>query len=454
MAIASINPATGEKLKEFAPFDNSEIETRLSRAEKAFRKYRRTTFTERSVFLEAVAELLFQEKEKFAQIITLEMGKLFRDSLAEIERCARGCRFYAENGERFLEDEVAQTDAAKSYVEYQPLGPVLAIMPWNFPFWQVFRFAGPALLAGNVGLLKHASNVPQCALGIEEIFCRAGFHDGVFQTLLIEPDQVEKVIVDSRVKAVTLTGSEKAGSAVASTAAREIKKSVLELGGSDAFIVMPSADFENALSTAVKARIINTGQSCIAAKRFMIADQIYDKFLNQFVARMRALKVGDPMDPATDTGPLATEQILRGVHDQVQKTIAAGAKLLTGGNRIHGPGFFYEPTVLVDVPKESPAYREEVFGPVASIFRVRDEAEAIELANDHTYGLGASAWTNDKKEQELFASELETGMVFINGMVVSDPRLPFGGAKRSGFGRELGAQGIREFVNIKTVSIA
>jgi succinate-semialdehyde dehydrogenase/glutarate-semialdehyde dehydrogenase len=454
MPIAAINPATGEKLKEFAPFDGSEIEKRLGSAEKAFRKYRRTTFTERSELLEAVAELLFQEKEKFAQIITLEMGKLFRASVEEIEKCARGCRFYAENGERFLEDEVAQTDAAESYVRYQPLGPVLAIMPWNFPFWQVFRFAAPALLAGNVGLLKHASNVPQCALAIEQIFCRAGFDDGVFQTLLIEPEQVEKIIIDPRVKAVTLTGSEKAGSAVASTAAREIKKSVLELGGSDPFIVMPSADFERALSTAVKARTINTGQSCIAAKRFLIADEIHDEFLRQFVERTRTLKVGDPMDPATEIGPLATEQILQGVHNQVQKSIAAGAKLLTGGNRIHGPGFFYEPTVLVDVPKESPAYREEVFGPVASIFRVRDAADAIELANDTAFGLAASAWTGDPKERELFASELDAGMVFVNAMVASDPRLPFGGVKRSGFGRELGAAGIREFTNTKTIWIS
>jgi succinate-semialdehyde dehydrogenase / glutarate-semialdehyde dehydrogenase len=454
MAIASINPATGEKVKEFSPFDDAEIEKRLTAAEKAFRKYRRSTFTDRSVLLEAVTELLLQQKEKFARIITLEMGKLFRDSLAEIEKCARGCRFYAENGERLLEDEPAQTDAAESYVQYQPLGPVLAIMPWNFPFWQVFRFAAPALLAGNVGLLKHASNVPQCALAIEEIFCRAGFEQGVFQTLLIEPEQVEKIIVDPRIKAVTLTGSEKAGSAVASTAAREIKKSVLELGGSDAFIVMPSADFESALSTAVKARTINTGQSCIAAKRFVIADQIYDEFLDQFVARMRALKLGDPMDDATEIGPLATEQILQDVQDQVQKSIAAGAKLLTGGNRIHGPGFFYEPTVLVDVPKESPAYREEVFGPVASIFRVRNASDAIELANDSAFGLGSSAWTNDPEEQKLFTSELETGMVFINAMVASDPRLPFGGVKRSGFGRELGAAGIREFTNTKTIWIS
>jgi len=454
MPIATINPTTGEKLKEFSPFDDAEIEKRLKRTEDAFRKYRRTTFTERSELLHAVTELLFQEKEKFAEIITLEMGKLFRDSVAEIEKCARGCRFYAENGERFLEDEPAQTDAAESYVQYQPLGPELAIMPWNFPFWQVFRFAAPALFAGNVGLLKHASNVPQCALAIEEIFCRAGFDDGVFQTLLIEPEQVKKLIVDPRVKAVTLTGSDKAGSAVASTAAGEIKKSVLELGGSDGFIVMPSADFERALSSAVKARTINTGQSCIAAKRFMIADQIYDEFLDQFVARMRALKIGDPMDETTEIGPLATEQILQDVHDQVQKTIAAGAKLLTGGNRIHGPGFFYEPTVLVDVPKQSPAYREEVFGPVAAVFRVRDAHNAIELANDTTFGLGSSAWTNDREEQKLFVSELDTGMVFINAMVASDPRLPFGGVKRSGFGRELGAAGIREFTNTKTIWIS
>ncbi len=454
MAIASINPATGEKLKEFSPFDDSEIEKRLRRAEDASRKYRRVAFSRRSELMEAMAELLLQEKDNLARIITLEMGKLFRASVEEIDKCARACRFYAENGERLLEDEAAQTDAARSYVQYQPLGPVLAIMPWNFPFWQVFRFATPALMAGNVGLLKHASNVPQCALAIEQIFCRAGFDDGIFQTLLIEPEQVEKIIVDPRVKAVTLTGSEKAGSAVASAAAREIKKSVLELGGSDAFIVMPSADFDSALSTAIKARTINTGQSCIAAKRLFIADNIYDDFLGQFVERMRALKIGDPMDPTTEIGPLATEQILQGVHDQVQKSIATGAKLLTGGNRIHGPGFFYEPTVLIDVPKESPAYREEVFGPVASIFRVRNAADAIEMANDTTFGLAASAWTNDSAEQELFTSALETGMVFINAMVASDPRLPFGGVKRSGFGRELGAVGIREFTNAKTIWIS
>jgi succinate-semialdehyde dehydrogenase/glutarate-semialdehyde dehydrogenase len=454
MAIASINPATGENLKEFPAFSDDEIEKRLKSAEEAFAHHRREPFAKRAQLMVAAAALLEQEKEKWARTMTLEMGKLLRAAIEEVEKCARACRFYAENAERFLEDEPAQTSAARSFVRYQPLGPILAVMPWNFPFWQVFRFAAPALMAGNVGLLKHAANVPQCALAIEEIFCRAGFDEGVFQTLLIEAKQVEKIIVDPRVKAVTLTGSEKAGSAVASTAAREIKKAVLELGGSDPFIVMPSADFESALSAAVKARTINSGQSCIAGKRFLIADQIYDKFLEQFVERMRALKMGDPLDEATEIAPLATESIMNGVHDQVQKSVAAGAKLLTGGNRVHGPGFFYEPTVLVDLPRNAPAYSEEVFGPVASVFRVRNAGEAIEIANDSSFGLGASVWTSDSSEQELFASELESGMVFVNAMVASDPHLPFGGVKRSGFGRELGAHGIREFVNIKAIWIA
>src|SRR5438552_16186638 len=454
MPIASVNPATGEKLKEFPAFSDSEIEKRLKLAERAFAHHRRRPFAKRAELMMATASLLEQEKDELARTITLEMGKLFRAAQDEIVKCARGCRFYAENSERFLEDEAAQTSAARRYVRYQPLGPVLAIMPWNFPFWQVFRFAAPALMARNVGLLKHAANVPQYALAIEKIFCRAGFDEGVFQTRLIEAEQVEHLIADPRVKAVTLTGSERAGSAVASTAAREIKKAVLELGGSDAFIVMPSADFKAALTTAVKARTINSGQSCIAAKRFFIADKVYDDFLRQFVERMRALKIGDPLDETTEIGPLATEQILNGVHDQVQKSVVAGAKLLTGGDRIHGPGFFYEPTVLVNVPRKSPAYREEVFGPVASIFRVRDVADAIDIATDSPFGLGASAWTGDPTEKELFASELDAGVVFINGMVASDPRLPFGGVKRSGFGRELGAAGIREFTNIKTIWIS
>ncbi|HEY6071758.1 MAG TPA: NAD-dependent succinate-semialdehyde dehydrogenase, partial [Chthoniobacterales bacterium] len=431
MAITSVNPATGEKLKEFKPHSDVEIEKALRNAVAAFEKHRGETFAKRAQLMMSVATLLEREKQELARTITLEMGKLLRDSVTEIEKCANGCRYYAENAERFLADEAAQTKARRSYLHYQPMGAILAIMPWNFPFWQVFRFAAPALMAGNVGILKHAGNVPQCALAIEQLFCRAGFEEGIFQTLLIEAEQVEKLIVDPRIKAVTLTGSEKAGSAVSSIAAREIKKSVLELGGSDPFIVMPSADFELAVSTAVKARMQNTGQSCIAAKRFFIADKIYDKFLGEFVEKMRSLKVGDPMDEATEIGPLASESIRNGVHEQVQKTLAMGARCLTGGNKIAGSGFFYEPTVLADVPKDSPAFREEVFGPVAAVLRVRDAAEAVVLANDNRYGLGASAWTNDPIEQELFANSLESGMVFINAMVASDPRLPFGGVKRS-----------------------
>ncbi|HVI81468.1 MAG TPA: NAD-dependent succinate-semialdehyde dehydrogenase [Chthoniobacterales bacterium] len=454
MAIASINPTTGEKLKEFKPHSDADIEKCLKRAAEAFSRHRREPLPKRAQLMMGVATLLEDEKKELARTMTLEMGKLLRDSVAEIEKCARSCCYYAENAERFLEDETVQTDARRSYLHYEPMGAILAIMPWNFPFWQVFRFAAPSLMAGNVGILKHAANVPQCALAIEQLFGRASNDEGIFQTLLIEANQVEKLIVDPRIKAVTLTGSDKAGSIVGSEAAREVKKSVLELGGSDPFIVMPSADFRLAVRTAVKARTINTGQSCIAAKRFFIADKIYNKFLNDFVDQMRSLKIGDPMYEATEIGPLATESILNGVHEQVQKTLAMGAKCLTGGNRIAGPGFFYEPTVLVDVPKDSPAFREEVFGPVAAVFRVRDADEAIELANDSRYGLSASAWTTDPIEQELFAFELESGMVFINSMSASDPRLPFGGVKRSGFGRELGAAGIREFMNAKTIWIA
>jgi succinate-semialdehyde dehydrogenase/glutarate-semialdehyde dehydrogenase len=451
MAFTSINPATGEKLKEFPLHDEMEIESRLKLAEQAFRGHQHRSFDERAQLMMAAASLLNTDKEKFARIITLEMGKVLRAAFDEVEKCSRACRFYAENTERFLGDKIAQTQAARSFVRYQPLGPVLAIMPWNFPFWQVFRFAAPALMSGNVGLLKHAPNVPQCALAIEEIFCRAGFEEGIFQTLFIEPGRAEKLISDPRIKAVTLTGSDRAGSTVGSAAGREIKRCVLELGGNDPFIITPSANFDEAVAAAVKSRTLNTGQSCIAAKRFFVADKIYDTFLHRFVEGMCALKVGDPLDESTDLGPLASAQIRDGVHQQVQKSIAAGAKLRTGGNRVHGPGFFYEPTVLTDIPPDSPAYREEIFGPVASAFRVRDNEEAINLANDSVYGLGASVWTNDTEEQELFASQLDVGMVFINGIVASDPRLPFGGVKRSGFGRELGALGIHEFMNAKTI---
>jgi succinate-semialdehyde dehydrogenase / glutarate-semialdehyde dehydrogenase len=454
MPIASINPATGETLQVFTALDPNQIDEKLAKAAHAFERHRRTSFAQRSEWLLGAAQLLEQEKEQLAKIITLEMGKLLRAGVDEVTKCVRGCRFYAEYAERFLADQIIPTDATRSYVRYEPMGAVLAIMPWNFPFWQVLRFAAPALMAGNVALLKHAANVPQCALAIEDVFRRAGFEEGVFQTLLIETEQTRSLIDDPRVKAVTLTGSERAGSEVASAAARQIKKSVLELGGSDAFIVMPSADFGAAIKTGVTARTLNTGQSCIAAKRFILSDRIYDRFVPEFVECMRSLQIGDPLDPATEIGPLATEAILRGVDRQVQDSITAGAKLLTGGKRIVRGGFFYEPTVLTDIPRDSPAYREEIFGPVACFFRASDAAEAIKMANDSSFGLGASAWTNDPVEQRLFASELEAGMVFINSMVASDPRLPFGGAKRSGFGRELGAEGIREFVNIKTVSIA
>jgi len=404
------------------------------------------------------AEILETEKHSFARTMTFEMGKPINAAIQEAEKCALVCRYYAENAAQHLADEVVQTNATKSYVHFQPLGIVLAIMPWNFPFWQVFRFAAPALMAGNVGLLKHASNVPQCALAIEDIFRRAGFAEGAFQTLLIGSDAVQSLLEDPRVAAATLTGSEPAGRSVAGIAGKNIKKTVLELGGSDPFIVMPSANFEEAVSTAVKARTINNGQSCIAAKRFIVHEQIYDRFETAFVAAMKRLRVGDPLDSSIDIGPLATEQILTDVEDQVKVSVAAGAKILTGGRRVKfegemSRGHFYEPTVLADIPKDSPAYRDEIFGPVASLFRVNTIDEAIELANATTFGLGASAWTHDEQERARFIEEIEAGCVFINGMVASDPRLPFGGVRHSGYGRELGEFGIREFVNIKTVWI-
>ena len=397
------------------------------------------------------AEILEKEKDECARLMTLEMGKTLRSAVAEASKCASGCRYYAENAERFLADEVVETGAKRSFVRYQPLGIVLAVMPWNFPFWQVFRFVAPALMAGNVGLLKHASNVPQCALKIEEIVRRAGFPEGVLQTLLIGASQVDAILNDPRIAAATLTGSEQAGVEVGVSAARRIKKVVLELGGSDPFIVMPSADLDTAVATAVDARIQNNGQSCIAAKRFIVAEFIADAFQNKFVQRMQELRIGDPFDEQTQLGPLANPEAVTSLDVDVKKTVAAGARLLAGGHPLKRPGNFYAPTVLTDIPKESPAYREEFFGPVASIFRVKTAEQAIQIANDSRFGLGASAWTNDPAETELFINELDAGMVFLNKMVASDPRLPFGGVKHSGHGRELAAHGIREFVNIKTV---
>ena len=453
MPIASINPATGETLRNFSALSAEQIEQKLRLAADTFRSYRHTSFSDRSRMMTRAAEILESEKHELGKTMTLEMGKPLKAAIGEAEKCAWVCRYYAENAERHLADQIVDTNARKSYVRFQPLGPVLAVMPWNFPFWQVFRFAAPALMAGNVGLLKHSSNVPQCALAIEETFRRAGFPDGAFQTLLIGSDAVEGILKDPRVAAATLTGSEPAGRSVASIAGKEIKKTVLELGGSDPFIVMPSANFDVAVTTAVKARTINNGQSCIAAKRFIVANEIYNQFEERFVSEMKALRVGDPMDESIDIGPLATPQIRDDLVEQVKKALTGGARVLTGGKKLDGPGNFYEPTVLVNVDPSSPVSCEEIFGPVAMLFRVANIDEAIRLANATTFGLGAAAWTNDASEQAKFIEEIEAGCVFINGMVASDPRLPFGGVKNSGYGRELAEFGIREFVNIKTVWI-
>jgi succinate-semialdehyde dehydrogenase / glutarate-semialdehyde dehydrogenase len=453
MAIASVNPATGDVVKTFEPLSPEQLEQKLQLAASAFQAHRWTPFAERAKKMIRVAEVLEQEKDECARLMTLEMGKPLKAAVAEAQKCATGCRYYAENAEKFLADETVETGAKRSFIRYLPIGPILAIMPWNFPFWQVFRFAAPTLMAGNVGLLKHASNVPQCALKIEEIVRRAGFAEGVFQTLLIGSGPVDGILNDSRVAAATLTGSEGAGIQVGVSAAKRIKKVVLELGGSDPFIVMPSADLDAAVATAVDARVQNNGQSCIAAKRFIVSEKIAGDFERKFVQRMKDLRVGDPFDDNTQLGPLASADAVASLDADVRKTVAAGARVLTGGHPLNRPGSFYAPTVLTDIPKNSPAYREEFFGPVASLFRVKDIDEAIRLANDSRFGLGASAWTNDPAETERFINELEAGMVFLNKMVASDPRLPFGGVKYSGHGRELAKNGIREFMNIKTVCI-
>lgn len=453
MAIASVNPATGELLKSFEPLTESQIEEKIQKAVAAFAEYRLLPFSRRAQWMNKAAEILESEKEALGRLMTLEMGKPYRAAVEEAAKCAVGCHFYAENAERFMADEVVETSARKSYIRYQPSGPILAVMPWNFPFWQVFRFLAPGLMAGNVGLLKHASNVPQCALKIEEILRRAGFPEGVFQTLLIGAKQVDAILADPRIVAATLTGSEGAGIEIGVSAAKRIKKVVLELGGSDPFIVMPSANLDDAVATAAKARVQNNGQSCIAAKRFIVAEPIADAFLQKFVAKMESLKIGDPLDEATELGPLATPSGVTDLENDLRKTVEAGARVLTGGTALDRPGNYFAPTVITDIPKDSPAYREEFFGPVASVFRVKSIDEAIRIANDSRFGLGASIWTKDPAEQERFIRDIEAGMVFINKMVASDPRVPFGGVKHSGHGRELGVQGIREFLNIKTVWI-
>ena len=453
MPIATINPATGETLETFEPLTNAQVEEKLARADKAFRAHRGTSWDQRREWMRRAAEILEAEKQELGRLMTTEMGKTLKSAVAEAEKCAWACRYYVDHAERFLADETVETGAARSLVRYQPIGPVLAVMPWNFPFWQVFRFAAPALMAGNVGLLKHASNVPRCALAIEDVFRRAGFPEGVFQTLLVGVDAVARILDDPRVKAATLTGSTPAGSSVAERAGKRLKKTVLELGGSDPFIVMPSADLAAAAKTAAKARTINNGQSCIAAKRFIVHEAVADEFTAAFVREMEALRVGDPMQETTDLGPLATESIRGEVDEQVRKSVEKGARVLSGGEVPDGRGWYYPPTILADIPEDSPAYTEEVFGPVALLFRVPDAAAAVRLANDSQFGLGSAVWTRDRDEARRFTDEIEAGMVFVNAMVASDPRLPFGGVKQSGYGRELGEFGIREFVNIKTVWI-
>jgi succinate-semialdehyde dehydrogenase / glutarate-semialdehyde dehydrogenase len=462
MGIATINPATGETVKTFEPLSDEAIGLKLELAQQAFEQYRYTSFEKRATWLQAAAQILLDEREQFGKIMTLEMGKPIAAAIAEVEKCASVCRFYAENAAKFLADVPAETDASQSFIRFQPLGIVLAIMPWNFPFWQVFRFAAPALMAGNVGILKHASNVPQCALAIEDILQRAGFPKGAFQTLLVGSDRVAQIIADDRVRAATLTGSEGAGASLASLAGKQIKKTVLELGGSDPFVVLESADLETAIATAVTARMINNGQSCIAAKRFIVQESIADEFTQRLVERYARLKVGDPFDPETEIGPLATPDILHDLDHQVKTCAEGGGKVLIGGDPQAVPtksvvslqkGNFYPPTILADIPPGSPAYQEEFFGPVALLFRVPDIDAAIELANSTPFGLGASAWTTREAERDRLINEIESGCVFINSMVKSDPRLPFGGIKRSGYGRELGVEGIHEFVNIKTVWI-
>jgi succinate-semialdehyde dehydrogenase/glutarate-semialdehyde dehydrogenase len=449
----AINPATEEVLADYPELDRREVGRRLERAERAFAAWRTATFDERADKMRRLAGLLREQRDKWAGLMTDEMGKTIASAESEVEKCAWVCDFYAEHAEAYLEPDEVKSDAARSLVRYDPLGPVLAIMPWNFPFWQVFRFAVPAIMAGNVGLLKHASNVSGCALGIEELFREAGFPEGVFSTLLVPSSMIDELIAEPAIRAVTLTGSESAGQAVGAAAGGQIKKVVLELGGSDPFIVLEDADIERAARSAARARTINAGQSCIAAKRFIVVEQVAEAFEAAFVTAVEELKVGDPLDRENDLGPLAREDLLDALRDQLRRSLDAGAKLETGGERLDGKGYYFAPTVLSQVAPEMPVFQEETFGPLAAVTRARDAAEAIELANRSRFGLGASLWTGDRERGERLATDIEAGMVFVNGVVKSDPRLPFGGVKHSGHGRELSEFGIREFVNVKTVWI-
>jgi succinate-semialdehyde dehydrogenase/glutarate-semialdehyde dehydrogenase len=451
--ISALNPATEEVIASFDAFGPDEVEMALAEAHDAFLGWRERPIAERAVPMRALAALLRGRADRYARLITLEMGKPITEAKAEIEKCAFGCDSFAESAARYLADEEIRANARRSIIAFQPLGVVLAVMPWNFPFWQVVRFAAPALMAGNAGLLKHASNVPQCALAIEEAFRDAGFPQGLLRTVLVSGGGIEPVIADDRIRAVTLTGSSDTGSRIAELAGRALKKTVLELGGSDPFIVLADADLETAAATAVRARSQNTGQSCIAAKRFIVVDSVASDFERRFAKGVEDLVVGDPMDPKTQIGPLARRDLLDTLERQVDASVRAGARVLTGGERLTGTGYFFRPTVLANVTSDMPAFREETFGPVAAVVRVRDADEAVRAANDSSYGLGASIWTRDASSGERLARRIEAGSVFVNGMVASDPRLPFGGIKRSGYGRELSEFGAREFTNMQTIWI-
>jgi succinate-semialdehyde dehydrogenase/glutarate-semialdehyde dehydrogenase len=456
MAYATINPVTGDTLQTFEDHDEAEVERRIAAADDAYLQLRDTSFDDRAGWVRAAADLLDAEIDDVATMMTTEMGKTLTAARAEVGKCAKGLRFYADNAERFMAPEPADADAVgarRSYVAYQPIGTVLAIMPWNFPLWQAIRFAAPALMAGNTGVLKHASSVPQCAQYLGSLFARAGFPDGAFQHLFVGSDRIQGILADDRIKAATLTGSDAAGRSVAAAAGRYLKKTVLELGGSDPFVVMPSADLRRAAEVATVARCQNNGQSCIAAKRFIVHTDVYDEFADLFVEAMSAQKMGDPMDDDTDIGPLASEQGRDDVDHAVADAVDKGAKVLSGGERPDRPGWWYPPTVVAEITQQMEMYNEEVFGPVAGLFRVADYDGAVALANTTRFGLGSNAWTNDTTEQEAFTRDLDSGLVFINGMVTSYPQLPFGGVKTSGYGRELSDIGIREFCNIKSVWI-
>lgn len=453
MSMRAVNPATEEEIASYDELNEDQVYVEIDRAHEAFQEWKQVSFPERRGHMLKAASVLRDNRSSYAKILTVEMGKPIKQALQEVEKCAWVCEYYAENAERILGREPVETDASESYVQFDPLGVILAVMPWNFPYWQVFRFAAPALMAGNVGLLKHSSNVPMSALAIEEVFTKAGFPPNVFKTLLVGSSMIERIISHPKVMAATLTGSDGAGRQVASTAGRNLKKTVLELGGSDAFIVLNDADINQAAKTAVASRIINNGQSCIAAKRFIVVKDVIREFESKFISIVKGLKIGDPMDEQNDVGPIAREDLLLELDKQVQESVKMGARLVTGGKRLGMKGYYYPVTVLTNVKPGMPAYEQETFGPIAAIIQAEDEDDAVRIANDTQFGLGANLWTGDIERAKRLAHKIEAGSVFINGMVHSDPRLPFGGIKNSGYGRELAQYGIKEFLNIKTVWI-